>query len=90
MATLKIQIDDTTKATADALFESLGMDTSTAVRMFIAEALECNCIPFPIKCNSENKPNQDLLEAIKDVQTRKNLHGPFSSAKKAVTSMLED
>lgn len=32
----------------------------------------------------------DLVEAIKDSRDRKNLHGPFDTAEKAVQSMLED
>ena len=36
MATLQLRVDDSLKAKADALFSSLGLDTSTAVRIFLA------------------------------------------------------
>ncbi|MDR1832318.1 MAG: type II toxin-antitoxin system RelB/DinJ family antitoxin [Fusobacteriaceae bacterium] len=39
MATIQVRIDEKTKASVDSLFSSLGMDTSTAVRMFLAAAL---------------------------------------------------
>jgi DNA-damage-inducible protein J len=42
-------MDDGMKAVADSLFASLGLDTSTAVRMFIAAALDNRGIPFEIK-----------------------------------------
>lgn len=35
MATLQIRIDDTLKKQADTLFSSLGLDTSTAIRIFL-------------------------------------------------------
>ena len=35
MATLQVRIDDTLKAQADTLFSSLGLDTSTAIRIFL-------------------------------------------------------
>ena len=38
MATLQLRVDDSLKAKADALFSSLGLDTSTAVRIFLASS----------------------------------------------------
>ncbi|MDR2819358.1 MAG: type II toxin-antitoxin system RelB/DinJ family antitoxin [Desulfovibrio sp.] len=49
MATIQIRVDDNVKAAADSLFASLGLDTSTAVRMFIAAALDNRGIPFSVK-----------------------------------------
>ena len=39
MANLQIRLGDDLKAQADALFTSLGFDTSTAVRIFLAAAV---------------------------------------------------
>jgi DNA-damage-inducible protein J len=49
MANIQVRIDDATKSAADSLFCSLGMDTSTAVRMFISSALDYNGLPFEVK-----------------------------------------
>ena len=49
MANIQVRIDDSIKAAADSLFYSLGMDTSTAVRMFISSALDNNGLPFEVK-----------------------------------------
>lgn len=49
MATIQVRVDDSTKAAADSLFASLGLDTSTAVRMFIAAAVDSRGIPFDVK-----------------------------------------
>ena len=48
MATIQVRIDDNIKAEADLLFSELGLDTSTAVRIFISSALDAGGIPFPI------------------------------------------
>ncbi|MDR1268326.1 MAG: type II toxin-antitoxin system RelB/DinJ family antitoxin [Planctomycetaceae bacterium] len=90
MVTIQIHIDENTKAAADSLFDSLGLDTSTAVRMFISASLECDGIPFPVKRNNTKKPNAELREAMEDVQLHRNLHGPFVTAEEAVRSMLEE
>jgi DNA-damage-inducible protein J len=49
MANIQVRIDDATKTAADLLFHSLGLDTSTAVRMFISSALDNNGLPFEVK-----------------------------------------
>jgi len=87
MATIQIRVDDNIKSAADTLFSNLGLDTSTAVRMFLSAALAKDGMPFAVK---RRKPNADLLEAIQDTRNRRNLHGPYKTAEKAVAAMLED
>ena len=55
MATIQVRVDDTVKSAADTLFASLGLDTSTAVRIFIAAAINNRGIPFDVK-----KPRQPI------------------------------
>jgi DNA-damage-inducible protein J len=62
MATIQIRIDDTIKTAADSLFASLGLDTSTAVRMFIAASLENSGIPFTVAHKVDS--NMAISEAI--------------------------
>jgi DNA-damage-inducible protein J len=90
MATIQVRIDDETKAAADNLFNSLGFDTSTATRMFIAAALEHDGMPFRVRRINTKKPNAELREAMEDIRLGHNLHGPFKTAEEAVQSMLED
>ena len=52
METIKINLDSTTKRAADSLFESLGLDTLTAIKMFISASLDVRGIPFDIKKRS--------------------------------------
>lgn len=87
MATLQVRIDDTLKAQADTLFSSLGLDTSTAIRIFLNASVENDGIPFSV----QHKTVPDSLrEAIYDSRLRRNLYGPFNSAEEAVASMLEN
>ncbi len=87
MATLQVRIDDTLKAQADTLFSSLGLDTSTAIRIFLNASVENDGIPFSVQ--HKTVPDS-LLEAIYDSRLRRNLNGPFNSAEEAVASMLEN
>ena len=87
MATLQIRIDDTLKKQADTLFSSLGLDTSTANRIFLKASIENAGIPFPIQ---HKTIPYSLQEAVYDSRFQRNLHGPFENAEDAVASMLED
>ena len=87
MATIQIRVDDDIKTAADSLFVNLGLDTSTAIRMFLSAAIAKDGLPFAVK---RRKPDADLLEAILDTRNRRNLHGPFKTAEEAVAAMLED
>ena len=53
MSTLQIRIDDQLKKDADSLFSSLGLDTSTAIRIFLNASLEHNGLQFPVVHNKQ-------------------------------------
>lgn len=87
MATLQVRIDDTLKNNSDALFSSLGLDTPTAVRMFLNAAQEYHGFPFPI---NRHPLSIESAEAIEDARLHRNLHGPYATAEDAVNAMLEE
>ena len=87
MTISQIHIDDTLKKEADILFSSLGLDTSTAIRIFLNAAIENAGIPFSVQ---HRTIPDSLQEAVYDSRYRRNLNGPFDNAADAVASMLED
>lgn len=52
---MQIRIDDELKAKASAVFEQLGIDVPTAVRIFLKRAVLENGIPFSMTIPKENK-----------------------------------
>jgi DNA-damage-inducible protein J len=60
---LQVRIDETLKQKADALFEELGFDTPTAVRIFLAKAVEWEGMPFEV---AKPHPNAATLKAMLD------------------------
>ena len=86
MKTIQIPVDDTIIQEADGLFASLGLDTVTAVRIFLNAAIENGGIPFPVA----HRPLSDSLrQALEDTNNRENLFGPYDTAEVAIASMLE-
>jgi len=60
--TIQVRVDDQLKDSADMLFASLGLDTSTAVRMFLIAAMETGGIPFAVMRGADR--DATIREAI--------------------------
>jgi len=45
-ATVQVRIDEDTRKQASALFERIGLDIPTAIRMFLKQSIESNGLPF--------------------------------------------
>lgn len=58
---ISIRMDSELKAQADALFNELGMNITTAFNIFVRQSLREGRIPFEI---SLNKPNRETLDAL--------------------------
>ena len=63
MTTINVRVDENVKKQANALFEELGLDMSTALNLFLRQAISYGGIPFEIR-----KPNAETLAAIEEVE----------------------
>lgn len=62
---ISIRMDTKLKADADALFEELGMNISTAFNIFVRQALRERGIPFMI---TERTPNKETTAALMEAE----------------------
>ncbi len=63
MAIINVRVDDQVKKEAAELFADLGIDTSTAINMFLRQAINSNGMPFPIR-----RPNAETIAAMQEVE----------------------
>ena len=56
-STIQVRVDDNLKIQSDNLFRELGTDTTTAIRMFLTQAVANNGFPFEIKKASKQECN---------------------------------
>lgn len=62
-STIQVRVDDDLKVKSDELFRDLGTDTTTAIRIFLTQALAVNGFPFEIKrVNANPNPYEALTE----------------------------
>lgn len=85
MAQVNIRMDDDLKASADVLFDELGLNMSTAVNMFVKQAVRQGGIPFAITTNGDpfySEANQRFL--------RKEIAELESGKAKLITKTMEE
>lgn len=75
MAQINFRIDDDVKAEAETLFNSLGMNTTTALMIFIRQSLAERAIPFVIRqpAHSDGYATE-LTSRIRDLEAGRNCH----------------
>lgn len=60
---LNIRTDKEIKLAAERIFEELGLNMTTAVNIFLRQAIRENGIPFDLKLNT---PNEATIAAIEE------------------------
>lgn len=48
MATINFRVDDTLKEEASQLYKELGLDMTTAIKMFLTKSVQTKSIPFSV------------------------------------------
>ena len=64
---IQVRVDDELKSRSDSLFKELGTDTTTAIRIFLTQAVANNGFPFEIRRNADiYRPltENELLEKL--------------------------
>lgn len=63
---MKIEIDNKVKKDADKLFKELGLDTNTAINIFLKQSINKRAIPFRVKNEEDNFYNQKNVKILKE------------------------
>lgn len=75
MATIQVRVTDKSKKNVEKILESLGLDVTTAVRMFLCRIEMDDGLPFPVSRKRRLTVNgftpefeAEVLEAAKDTE----------------------
>ena len=89
-STIQVRVEDDLKINSDQLFKDLGTDTTTAIRMFLVQAVANNGFPFEIKKVVKNpyerKTEEELLSEL-DHARKEADGGLYRSAESVVADM---
>lgn len=80
---INVRVDADLKNKAEAIFNELGFNMSTAMNMFLRYSVRYGGIPFDLRIE---KPNRETLAAIDDVNNNRNTSKTFDS----IGALMED
>ncbi|MCL1887816.1 MAG: type II toxin-antitoxin system RelB/DinJ family antitoxin [Kiritimatiellaeota bacterium] len=84
-ACLKLRVDDSLKREADRLFEGLGFDTQTAIRIFLNQSVMSGGMPFAIQHLPLTPENLEAME-----ETERLLRDPNAKSYTDVDEMMRE
>lgn len=85
---IQIRVDEELKRQADLIFDDLGMDTPTAIRLFLKKVVVSKSIPFDlISTRTDNGFTPEFEDEVLKTEAEKDQIGPFKSAKAAVAGL---
>ncbi len=81
MATIQVRIDPKTKKAAQKVLDQVGMDMSSAIKVYFNQIVISQGIPFPIL--TENgltiQQEREILKASEEAKQGINVSGPFET-----------
>ena len=84
---INLRIDSEIKKQAEAMFADMGLTMSTAINIFIRQALRQGKIPFEI---TSDLPNAETLAAIDDANRGRNLSKAYTDVDKMFEDILSE
>ena len=75
-------------AAGDLIFEDMGLDTPSAIRLFLKKVVVSKSIPFELKSTrTDNGFTEEFEEQVLKASAEKDQIGPFKSAKTAIAEL---
>jgi len=72
---MSIRLDSEVKEQAQQVFNNLGMDMTTAINIFLRQAIQYQGLPFDVRLDESRK----LLEVLTDLDQNRNMSQSFES-----------
>ena len=79
---MSMRLDSEVKEQAQQVFNNLGMDMTTAINIFLRQAIQYQGLPFDVRLDE----NRKLLEVLTDLGQNRNMSQSFES----VSDLMED
>ena len=84
---LKLDIEPELVAQTAALYESLGLDLSTATRIFYLQSLRCHGLPFPLRADEPNDTTPEAVDEDAEDDVDELMRGPCTSFEQLLERM---
>ena len=78
---IQARVDTNLKNSAAKLFDNLGLDMTTAIKIFLKKCLQEGGIPFDVRMPRYNKETEEAIQEARDIMSGKVSAKSYSSAK---------
>lgn len=85
-----IKIDPDLKKESQVLFENLGLNLSTAVNMFLRQAVREQAIPFRVGAPVPNDETMEALQEVKRMKSNPNFGKTYTDVDQMMEELLGD
>ena len=79
---MSIRLDSEVKEQAQQVFNNLGMDMTTAINIFLRQAIQYQGLPFDVRLDE----SRNLLEVLTDLDQNRNM----SQSSESISDLMED
>ena len=88
--TLSIRLDNKLKADSQKVFKQLGLDISSATKLFLTQVVNRKAIPFEIRTVNGFTPQfeQELLDDIADIKNNRHKYKAYSSGRELIEDII--
>ena len=76
---INVRVDSALKLEAEALFDDLGLNMSSAINMFLRSAINYNGIPFEIKRPTTNAVTKAALDEYEEMKKNPDKYKRYES-----------
>ena len=87
---INVRVDSTLKQEAEALFNDLGLNMSSAINMFLRSAINHDGIPFEVKRSVPNMETKAALDEYEDMKKNPGNYKRYSSFDEALDEVFSD
>lgn len=81
---MTIRMNKEVKKEAQKIFNSLGMDMTTAVNVFLRQAIYHRGFPFDVRLE---EPNETTYAAMEKAENDEDVYGPFDSVSELMEAL---
>lgn len=85
---VQVRIDDELKAQATAIYDALGIDLSTAVRMFLKRSVMVNGVPFNMTLPRQDFKAERAARALQELSDAAALNGTSEMTLEEINSEI--
>lgn len=89
-ANINIHVDSALKQEAEALFDDLGLNMSTAITMFLRCAINYNGIPFEVRRHTPNIETKAALDEYEEMKKNPGNYKRYSSFDEVLDEVFAD